>query len=86
MVMMTCTSLSKVWHSETMLNTTGMKTLEQTIRLTMSGTGSSGNIGRSSTEGTDTLPALSGLAKEFQSLTRDKYGAGLWYNNLFEGL
>jgi hypothetical protein len=43
-------------------------------------------IGRSLTEGTDTLPALSGLAKGFQSLTRDKYCAGLWYNNLFEGL
>jgi hypothetical protein len=43
-------------------------------------------IGRSLTRNTDTLPALSGLAKEFQSLTRDKYCAGLWYNNLFEGL
>jgi hypothetical protein len=43
-------------------------------------------IGRSLTRNTDTLSALPGLAKEFQSLTRDKYCAGLWYNNLVEGL
>lgn len=43
-------------------------------------------IGRSLSRGTDTLPALSGIAKEFQSLTTGRYCAGLWYNNLFQVL
>jgi hypothetical protein len=35
---------------------------------------------------TDRLPALSGLAKVFESQLHDKYIAGLWLNNLIEGL
>ena len=43
-------------------------------------------IRHSLTEGTNTLPALSGLAKEFQSLTGDRYCVGIWYNDLLKGL
>ena len=42
--------------------------------------------GRRLTNDTDVLPALSGLAMEFQRLTGDTYLAGLWQKDLVRGL
>lgn len=41
---------------------------------------------RSLTRGSDKLPALSGLASEFQGIVRSEYCAGLWKENLIEDL
>jgi hypothetical protein len=41
---------------------------------------------RKLTYGTDLLPALAGLAAEFQSLLEDDYIAGLWRRNIARGL
>jgi hypothetical protein len=41
---------------------------------------------RSLTRDTDTLPALAGLAKEFQPATNDTYCAGLWKKDIICGL
>ena len=42
--------------------------------------------GRNLTVQSDTLPALSGLARAFQNLLRDKYCAGLWKNDVIRGM
>ncbi len=42
--------------------------------------------GRSLTEQTDVLSALSGLASAFQNLLRDEYISGLWKNDLIRGM
>lgn len=42
--------------------------------------------GRNLTVGSDTLPALSGIASAFQTLLKDQYCAGLWKNDLIRGL
>jgi hypothetical protein len=42
--------------------------------------------GRSLTKDTDTLPALSGLAREFARSTSDTYCAGLWKKDIICGL
>jgi hypothetical protein len=41
---------------------------------------------RSLTKDTDTLPALAGLAREFQRVTKDVYCAGLWKKDIICGL
>jgi hypothetical protein len=41
---------------------------------------------RSLTKDTDTLPALAGLARQFQRITKDVYCAGLWKKDLIRGL
>ena len=42
--------------------------------------------GRNLTVGSDTLPALSGIASAFQNLLKDQYSAGLWKDDLVRGL
>lgn len=42
--------------------------------------------GRHLTNDTDMLPALSGIAQEFQRLTGDRYLAGLWQKDLIRGI
>lgn len=42
--------------------------------------------GRSLTKDTDTLPALAGLAREFQWTMKDVYCAGLWKSDIIYGL
>lgn len=41
---------------------------------------------RSLTKDTDSLPALAGLARQFQRVTKDVYCAGLWKKDIIHGL
>lgn len=38
------------------------------------------------TKGSDKLPAIGGIARRFQSLTRDQYVVGLWRSDILQGL
>lgn len=42
--------------------------------------------GRNLTVQSDTLSALSGIARAFQNLLRDKYFAGVWRNDIIRGM
>jgi hypothetical protein len=42
--------------------------------------------GRKLTKSSDKLPALSGIARAFETMTKDRYVAGLWRSNMIEGL